>query len=169
MPTPDRIASFSKYRVGTNKVYCIRVVAGCAPGDGELLIEHCAGCGRWLHPPVGSCPDCGGRLVAEPVSGHATVFTYTVNVQPYNPEIPTPYVIAIVELAEQQGLRLATNIVDCEPDSVFCGMEVQAAWDRRLSDGDAASVPVFAPAAGSGGAPGGFPCGAPGGGATVEG
>jgi uncharacterized OB-fold protein len=94
-------------------------------------------------------------LVAEPVSGHGTVFTYTVNVQPYNPAIPTPYVIAIVELAEQRGLRLITNIVDCEPDSVFCGMEVQARWGQRLSDGDAGIVPVFAPAAGGGDAPGG--------------
>lgn len=63
--------------------------------------------------------------MAEPVSGHGTVFTYTVNVQPFNPAIPSPYVIAIVELDEQHGLRLAVNIVDCEPDSVFCGMPVQ--------------------------------------------
>ncbi len=104
-------------------------------------------------------------MIAEPVSGHGTVLTYTVNVQRYNPEVPTPYVIAVVELAEQQGLRLVTNIVDCEPDSVFCGMAVQARLERRLAAGDATSVPVFAPAAG----PGGAPSGAPGGGVTVEG
>jgi uncharacterized OB-fold protein len=155
MPTPDRIASFSKYRVATNKVYCIRVVAERTWADDErLLIERCTGCRRWVHPPIGRCPDCAGRLVAEPVSGRGTVFTYTVNVQPYNPAIPTPYVIAIVELAEPQGLRLATNIVDCEPDSVFCGMEVQARFEHRLSDDDASSVPVFAPVAGDDGATG---------------
>ncbi|HEU4360681.1 MAG TPA: OB-fold domain-containing protein [Mycobacterium sp.] len=102
------------------------MVAGRAEdADERLLIEHCGSCGRWVHPPAGSCPDCGGQLTAEPVSGHGTVFTYTVNVQPFNPAIPTPYVIAIVELDEQHGLRLAANIVDCEPDSVFCGMPVQ--------------------------------------------
>ncbi len=63
-------------------------------------------------------------MVARPVSGRGTVFTYTVNYHPYNPEIPVPYVIAIVELAEQKGLRVAANIVGCEPDSVTCGMSV---------------------------------------------
>lgn len=80
------------------------------------------------------------------MSGNGTVFTYTVNVQPYNPEIPTPYVIAIVELAEQPGLRIATNIVDCEPDSVFCGMAVQARFDHPQTAG---GVTVFAPSPGA--------------------
>jgi uncharacterized OB-fold protein len=115
-----------------------------------------------VRPPAGRCPDCAGPLTAEPVSGRGTVFTYTVNVQPYNPAISTPYVIAIVELAEQHGLRLATNIVDCVPDSVFCGMEVQARWGHRASDGDATSVPAFAPVAAGGSATGGR-------GTTVEG
>jgi uncharacterized OB-fold protein len=106
-----------------------------------LLIEHCDTCARWVHPAAGECRDCGGELVARPVSGHGTVFTYTVNYHPYNPEIPTPYVIAIVELSEQSGLRLAANIVDCEPDSVTCGMPV----DIRSEQG-AGGAPLFAPA-----------------------
>jgi uncharacterized OB-fold protein len=125
------------------------------PHNERLLIERCTECRHWVHPPTGRCPECTGRSVAEPVSGHGTVFTYTVNVQPYNPAIPTPYVIAIVELTEQRGLRLAANIVDCDPDSVFCGMPVQARFDRPLSDGDAGTVPVFAPVAGGSDAPGG--------------
>lgn len=106
----------------------------------KLLIEHCDTCARWVHPPTGTCADCAGPLVARPVSGRGTVFTYTVNFHPYNPDIPTPYVIAIVELAEQQGLRLAANIVDCEPDSVVCGMPVEARFERS-------GAPVFAPTA----------------------
>ena len=79
-----------------------------------------AGC---IPRPVNAAT-AAARLVARPVSGRGTVFTYTVNHHPYNPEIPIPYVIAIVELAEQSGLRVAANIVDCEPDSVTCGMSV---------------------------------------------
>lgn len=60
------------------------------------------------------------------MSGKGSVFTYTVNYHAFNPVIPTPYVIALVELAEQDGLRVAANIVDCEPDSVTCGMPVEA-------------------------------------------
>lgn len=69
------------------------------------------------------------------------MLTYTVNYHPYNPEIPTPYVIAIIELAEQSGLRVAANIVDCEPDSIICGMEVGIRPQRS-----AGGAPLFAPA-----------------------
>ncbi len=84
----------------------------------QLLIEHCDHCAHWVHPAAGTCRDCGAALVAKPVSGQGTVFTYTVNYHAFNPEIATPYVIALVELDEQSGLKVAANIVDCEPDSV---------------------------------------------------
>ena len=107
----------------------------------QLLIEHCDDCSRWVHPAAGKCRDCGAKLVSRPVSGRGTVFTYTVNHHPYNPEIPIPYVIALVELAEQSGLRVAANIVDCEPDSVTSGMAVSIRPDRG-----AGGAPAFAPA-----------------------
>lgn len=107
-----------------------------------LLVEHCDKCAHWVHPAAGQCRDCGGPLITKPVSGHGTVFTYTVNYHPYNPEIPTPYVIALVELAEQSGLCVAANIVDCEPDSVSCGMPVAIRPERGT-----AGAPLFAPVA----------------------
>jgi uncharacterized protein len=97
----------------------------CQPTS-QLLIEHCDHCAHWVHPAAGTCRDCGAALVAKPVSGRGTVFTYTVNYHAFNPEIATPYVIALVELDEQSGLKVAANIVDCEPDSVACGMRVEA-------------------------------------------
>ena len=106
-----------------------------------LLIEYCKDCARWVHPATGECRDCGSPLAARPVSGRGTVFTYTVNYHPYHQEIPVPYVIAIVELAEQRGLRVAVNIVGCEPDSVTCGMPV----DIRPEWGSG-GAPLFAPA-----------------------
>lgn len=109
--------------------------------DEPLLIEYCDDCARWAHPATGECRACGGKMVARPVSGRGTVFTYTVNHHPYNPEIPVPYVIAIVELAEQQGLRVAANIVGCEPDSVSCGMPVEI-----LPEKGSGGAPLFAPA-----------------------
>jgi uncharacterized protein len=110
--------------------------------DGRLLISWCAHCERWTAPPAGDCPDCGGGLVARPVSGLGTVFTYTVNYQPFNPAVPVPYVIAIVTLDEQTDLRIATNIVDCAPDSVYIGLPVEVRFEPV--DGDDVFVPVFA-------------------------
>lgn len=85
-------------------------------------------------------------MVARPVSGRGTVFTYTVNFHRFNPQVPIPYVIAIVELVEQSGLRLGANIVDCDPDSVACGMPVEVRFERRGTGDGSLSVPVFAPA-----------------------
>ena len=88
-----------------------------------------------------SCPDCEGALAPEPVSGRGTVFTFTVNDQPFNPKVPLPYVIAIVELAEQPDLRIPTNIVGCEPDEVRCGMPVRVLFEQHGE----LFVPLFEP------------------------
>jgi uncharacterized OB-fold protein len=109
------------------------------------LVAWCAHCELWIQPSAGECSDCGGALVARPVSGKGTVFTYTVNYQPFNPAVPVPYVIAIVTLDEQTDLRIATNIVDCEPDSVCIGLRVEVRFERQAVDGDDVFVPVFAP------------------------
>ena len=61
------------------------------------------------------------------------------------PNVPVPYVIAIVELEEQADLRIATNIVDCEPDSVHVGLPVEVRFERHEVDGDTVFFPVFAP------------------------
>ena len=114
-------------------------------GDGQLLIARCTQCELWVQPPAADCPECGGELIAHPVSGHGTVFTYTINYQPFNPAVPVPYVIAIVQLEEQADLRIATNIVDCDPDSVYIGLPVEVRFERHEVDGDAVFVPVFAP------------------------
>ena len=115
--------------------------------DGQLKIAFCEQCDLWVGPPAADCPDCDGVLAVRPVCGRGTVFTYTVNHQPFNPAVPLPYVIAIVELEEQADLRLATNIVDCEPDSVRTGLPVEVRFERHEADGEGRYVPVFAPRA----------------------
>jgi hypothetical protein len=118
--------------------------------DGQLLITRCTRCALWVSPPAADCPDCGGALAPEPASGHGTVFTYTVNYQPFNPAVPVPCVIAIVQLEEQADLRIAANIVDCEPDSVYIGLPVEVRFERQDFDGEIAYVPVFTPREDSG-------------------
>ena len=110
--------------------------------EGKLLILRCGNCGRWVHPPAPSCPDDGSELKPEAVSRAGSVFTYTVNRHPYNPAVPPPYVIAIVELPEQEGLRFMTNIVNCDPESVTIGMPVRVVFE----DHGEIFVPLFEPA-----------------------
>jgi uncharacterized OB-fold protein len=109
--------------------------------NGQLLIQRCTACGRWVHPPVDACPSCGGALVAEAVSGHGTIFTFTVNEQQFHPDVAPPYVIAIVVLDEQDDLRLPTNIVDAEPESLEIGMPVHVQFEQHGE----VFVPVFTP------------------------
>jgi uncharacterized OB-fold protein len=117
-----------------------------ATANGELMIARCTGCSLWVHPSEADCPDCGAALVAQPVSGRGEVFTFTVNMHPFNPVVPPPYVVAIVVLDEQPDLRVVANIVDCEPDSVYIGMPVQVAFERQDLGDESVLVPVFAPA-----------------------
>jgi uncharacterized OB-fold protein len=99
--------------------------------DGLLRVLRCASCGYFLHPPGPRCPVCGGLdLTPEPVSGRAVVQTFTVNHQPWVGEAE-PYVIAIVELVEQEGLRLTTNVVGCSVDEVRIEMDVQVTFEHQ--------------------------------------
>ena len=113
--------------------------------DGHLHVPYCESCARWVLPPEANCPGCDTTLGARPVSGDGTVYTYTVNHHPFNPAVPPPYVIAIVELAEQDDLRLAANIVDCEPDSVTVGMAVSVRFEEQPGADGTVFVPVFGP------------------------
>jgi hypothetical protein len=111
--------------------------------ESELRILRCRACRLWIHPPASPCPGCGAAdPEPEAVSGRGSVFTYTVNWHPFNPAVPVPIVIAIVELPEQDGLRFTTNIVDCAPSVVRIGMPVEVRFEPH---GDV-WVPVFAPA-----------------------
>jgi uncharacterized OB-fold protein len=111
--------------------------------DGELRFLRCGACGYWLHPPGPICPACLSKeLAPAAVSGAAVVHTFTVNHQPWIPGFDPPYVIAIVELPEQAGLRITTNIVGCAPDEVRVGMPVFVTFDEY----EDVWLPMFEPA-----------------------
>lgn len=100
--------------------------------DGELRMHHCAGCARFFHPPAPVCPRCLASSVGpRAVSGAGTVVTCTVNHQPWRADLKEPYVVAIVELREQAGLRFVTNIVGTPPDEVFIGMPVRVRFEQH--------------------------------------
>lgn len=126
--------------------------------DGVLRVLRCQGrdCRYWIHPPSPICPVCLGRdLAPEATSGRAVVHTFTVNHQPWIPTMDPPYVIAIVELPEQAGLRFTTNLVGVAPDDVTIGMPVHVVFDHHDDDGYEVWLPLFEPEAGNGATDGG--------------
>lgn len=111
--------------------------------DGALRFLRCADCGYWLHPPGPICPECLGKdLRIDEASGAATLHTYTVNHQSWYPGLDPPYVVAIVELPEQVGLRLTTNLVNCAVADVRIGMALQVVFEQY----DDVWLPFFEPA-----------------------
>ena len=108
--------------------------------QGELLITRCTNCGYYLHPPSPRCPKCFSDAVApSAVSGRGTVYSYTINRQAWVPGLEVPFVLAIVELDEQPGLRLMTNLVECLPEEAEIGMPVEVAFVERGE----VFIPVF--------------------------
>ena len=111
--------------------------------QGKLLFLRCRPCGTYVHPPAPVCPACLSRDVAPAaVSGRARVATFTLNHQPWVPAPDHPYAIAIVEIEEQPGLRLMTNVVNCPAESVRIGMPVRVVFEPY----DDVWIPLFEPA-----------------------
>jgi len=73
------------------------------------------------------------------VSGKGVIASFTINHQPWTPELAAPFVIAIVELQEQKDLRFVTNIEDTPPDQVHIGMKVRV----RFQQEDDVWLPLF--------------------------
>ena len=110
--------------------------------EGELRFLRCGDCRAWIHPPQPRCPGCTGKeLAPEAVSGRAEVATFTVNHQAWMPGQDEPYVIAIVEIAEDPSLRLTTNLVNCAPEDVRIGMPVRVVFEER----EDVWIPLFEP------------------------
>jgi acetyl-CoA acetyltransferase/uncharacterized OB-fold protein len=113
-----------------------------AGADGVLRVLRCADCGAYTHPPLPRCRSCrGDRVAMSPVSGRGVVAGFTVNHQQWLPDFPPPYVIAVVALEEDDGVRLTTNIVGCPAADVRIGMAVRVLFEKA---GDV-FVPLFEP------------------------
>lgn len=109
--------------------------------NGELYVMQCERCLRCAFPPSAECPDCGAPTVPTRASGEGSVLTYTVCHQQYHPAVPTPFVVAIVELDGFPGSQMVSNVVGCDPASVYLGMRLAVRFEKH---GDA-FVPVFVP------------------------
>lgn len=110
--------------------------------DGYLRIQQCRQCSRYAHPPAPRCRLCRAPNPAPTVvSGDATVFSYTVNRQPFVPWLPPPYVLAIVALAEQDDVHLTTRLVDIAVEDVRVGLPVSVVFEKH-SD---VYLPLFGP------------------------
>ena len=111
----------------------------------QLQMQRCGSCGEVLFYPRVICPECwADDLEWETLSGRGVVYTYTVAQHPTHPKFAAevPYAIAVVELEE--GPRITTSIVGCEPEAIEIGMLVVAVYDDVTPD---VTLVKFRPAA----------------------
>jgi hypothetical protein len=116
-----------------------------ATADGVLALCWCESCGLYRHPPVERCPTCAGPTRFKPVSGHGTLFSYIVVHRAIAPGFQDRpgHLIGLVELDDQPGLRLSTQLAGITEETVRIGMPVIAEI-VPLRGGDL-RVPVFKP------------------------
>lgn len=110
------------------------------------MLQRCAECEQLQYPPDVACVQCQSiDLGPTQVSGRAELYSYTVVDRAFHVGFAAslPYVVGIVELVEQPGLRMLTNIVDAELDALRIGMPLAVTFESR----GAATLPQFRPAA----------------------
>ena len=109
---------------------------------GVLQILHCDDCQFYIHPPGPVCPRCHSeKLAPRAVSGRGTVYSFSVNIQRWFPDMEVPYILASIELEEQRGLRVTSHLAGIAPKEARIGMAVDVGF-RHEED---VWLPVFHP------------------------
>jgi uncharacterized OB-fold protein len=113
------------------------------------MILRCQDCQHFIHWPREVCRFClSTDLAPTEVSGRGKLATFTIPMQPYDAFYMSqvPYVLAVVELEEQENLKVVTNIVDCAEEDVTIDMPVEVTFGE-VAPG--VTLPLFRPSTGS--------------------
>jgi uncharacterized OB-fold protein len=108
-----------------------------------LVIQRCRACGLYVHLPRPVCRRClSFDLAWEEVSGRGTLYSFTETEKAFHPFFADrmPYIVAVVELAEQQGLRFVSNLVDVAGSDARIGMPVEVRFEELSPE---LTIPVF--------------------------
>lgn len=110
-----------------------------------MKLQRCDNCGRFRYQPARYCPDClSPQHTWLPISGRGVVWAPLTYHQGFGPFADSaPYNVSLIELEE--GVRIWSNVVNCDPALVRIGMPVVLFYDD-VADGW--TLPRFRPASG---------------------
>ena len=114
-----------------------------ATREGKLLIQHCNSCDSNIFYPRRECPECwSSDLGWIESSGRATVYAFSVTLEGVEKAFveDLPIILAWVDLPE--GIRMQTNLIDCDPDQVFIGQAVEVVFKKATEE---ITLPYFTP------------------------
>ena len=106
-------------------------------------MQQCAGCGKFRWQPAPLCTFCADEEFAwAPLSGRGRITTWTVVTHPVHPAAVerVPYVVVEVELEEQVGLRMLSNLIEADLDSIAIDAPVTVDFIEQLAG---QTLPVF--------------------------
>ncbi len=117
--------------------------------DGELRLQQCSRCERFRHLPTPMCPHCYSLDYQwTRVSGRGNVYSYVIANRPMHRALADPeqcpYNICLIELEEQEGLRVVSNVLDIAPEDLYVGMPVEVTFRATRTDPDIV-LPLFVP------------------------
>jgi hypothetical protein len=101
---------------------------------GRLVIQRCASCRYYNHPPRRFCDAClAPDLRFENVSGRGHIYTFSVMHQRDVPgfEDAAPFINIVVELAEQSMLLMVANVPEADREKVRIGAPVELYFEDR--------------------------------------
>jgi uncharacterized OB-fold protein len=104
----------------------------------EFRVPRCADCGDYNWVPYPACRTClSENQVWTPVSGDATVFSFTVvHRGPGAFDADVPYVLALGQLVEHpRPCNVLANLVGIDPEAVRIGMPIRIGY-VEVPDGD---------------------------------
>jgi uncharacterized protein len=96
----------------------------------ELVLQQCSECDRFRFYPRSICPFCfSDQFVWKHSDGRGSIYSFTVIHRPPAPSFRSrvPYVLALIDLEE--GVRMMSNVVDCDPHAVEIGMAVEVMFE----------------------------------------
>ena len=117
-----------------------------AAKDGKLLVQKCNSCGSSIFFPRDRCPECWSEdLGWIEASGKGEIYAFSVTYEGVEKAFKEdlPIVLAWIDLPE--GIRMQTNIIDCNPDDVSIGMAVEVTFKKATND---INLPYFKPVSG---------------------
>lgn len=113
--------------------------------ENRLIIQKCNVCGTNRFPATHYCANCRSQSYEWiDASGKGKVFSWIIVNHPVPGDIwgdAVPYAVGLIELDE--GVRMLSNIVDCEPDKIAGDMRVEVTFAPA---GGGFKLPKFRPA-----------------------
>lgn len=109
----------------------------------KLMIQECKECKTKIFYPRKACPECwSSDLGWVESAGKGKIYAHTVTMAGVEKKFAEdlPFVIACIDLEE--GIRMMSRIVECDPETVEIGMDVEVAFEKVT---DEFTLPFFKP------------------------